>query len=716
MEISNKFRHALQNGFHYIPKHAKEAFVSAYKENPNIFHDLYEKQKALLISNYGIPEEALENHETIRQYCYEKSHTNHWFQFGFSSSMSSAMGCFPELLQTIYYHCVVDHSIDGSYGFDRVFSSKLACIFSLNIMICNFDESTGVGNEGMVSRIKDHKSKDKNGNFRSTRARFARSFNQQFPGFPEAFVDGLNDLWKDSYGTIDTSKFHIHVGRTRDHFLAAYENKNTARSTNIETTVFTKHLNHSCMQYDRGDEEGWEEDAIDSGIHCVEAYATTDSDFDGLESKRYFEVMYMTDKEDPFDRDAQVYGRTVFSRDPNNKNLPEFGPFYVTSNLSKGFMLRHVPNLIDEENREKFMEDFGVFLREIDSKNCYDYPRVWEGAIFRAYNILGEQFHKDKLTMEQSYPVIAPYLDIGRKSAFPVINEKNGYVYFSVRNNEMESYPNYDDEVERVVSGNIAFRASDFINHQGVNYIRKIKIKKKCDCCGKNTFSIKTTLAESLCHDCYDELYATCFFTGAICKKSEMLTMEEKPMFHAVRGGNVNYSVAVMEHIVGNKTSINTDLINFKPIIHNPRLHMCRMAEPTALISKDVRTVTIDEIHADGNIYKNENMVLNNNFIVEINGKNYFTNDDRICWDILNNEFVLAGQSAQKTLSFYFSNDLVKIKVLDNIMPVFDKEKLSITEYAGNEISVSLASFEYLIKYYLGSNNKSATPEQEELI
>lgn len=395
------------------------------------------------------------------------------------------------------------------------------------IALSNPNESEGEGNEGMVSYYKNFKSRDRNGKIRKTKSKFARVVNTIFPGLPEAYVDALNDVWKDSYGSFDSSSFHFHEGRTSSHFCAAYENENTGPYSNITTTVFTKSIANSCMQYNRDDDDAWTSEARYSGIHCVEAYATSPKT-----GERYFEILYLTDSDDPFDDEAQVYARTIFSRVPETGHI-EWGPIYVCSNIYKELMLKRMREMAEEAGSLNILEET---IRKIDTKDYNPFTHVWHGALLRAIDTNGYHMGVDDYINsdnddEESRTIVSPYIDVGSKAGFPVIG-KDGMLYVGVLGSEEDRQNDYRFINSRTVRLNEDSTASTFSmeHHQGVNYLPYVETKIKCAVCDGSVSKSSTKSIDIL-------MDGTMHDTVPVCESclSEKTTMLEDSGYYILR-------------------------------------------------------------------------------------------------------------------------------------------------------------------------------------
>lgn len=651
-ELNLKFRYLLDRGINGLPNHARSNMFSRMSADMNEMFDVMNKAVSKqLVNNYNFPEGSTESYSEFRHAVMLSSglpdHNYGPFHF---------MGGF--------LHSIFSDWVDHSNL--RCFHLKVDTL----VRCSKINESIGSGNEGMVSRIANFKSLNKNGEYKTTRARFARTINQMFPGLPEVVVDAMNDVWKDSYGTFNFDNYHIHVGRTDQHFLAAYENTNVGTTSNIETTIFTKHLSNSCMQYERDDEDGWEDLHRNSGIHCVTAYATEDSDFEGLESKRFFEVMYVTDNEDPFEAEAQVYGRVIFSRIPET-GFPELGPMYVTSNMIKQYMVEHVPTLVEENIREDFKEYFSGFLRDTDSKNCYDFPYVWEGAILKAFDQRGCDLKTETYIANSKYEentaVISPYLDIGKKAARPTFNKSNGCVYLQVSNLMDAEMEGYQEQYNHVFNEtlNLGVNVRAFINHQGVNWLAPLNLPQQCECCEEVAFGLTTVIdydnsTANICPSCRDKDYKYSGVDAMWYRADEVITGS---LIHRV---GVPYGYGWKVSVLNDLCSVSGNGIDLSINRNEYYAPFLETEEDCFSVRRNMtmrnnlsRFEIIEDVNVLSGLYTNVHLAREN--LVEVNGRYYFKYDTRVCWDMINNK--LCVDESPHIITFTKDYEDINLKV-----------------------------------------------------
>lgn len=665
-ELNNKFKSLMEYGWQKLPNHAKEAMRNVIISDPDFLKKTIQRNKDILMKNYGIDESDLFDRYTMMNLVNRGNTELFDIEFinVYNRGPFSNLGSFIHnvMYQLCYEFPTKINSSDIDYLYETIRMLQ---------WVSKMDESSVEKNAGQVSRIRDVKSRDKNGNFKFTSARFARAFNQQFPGWPEAFVDALNDVWKESYGVFDTSSYKIHIGRTEDHFLAAYQNTNLGPTSNITTTIFTKHLSNSCMQYDIYDEDGWNRSAIETGMHCTQAYATTDEDLEGLDYKRYFEIMYVTNSDDPFDEHATIYGRMIFSRDPDT-GIPEFAPCYVVSNNIKSMMMIAAKDLgkdLSEEGKKEFEKQFKNFLDNYDHYNACDYPNIMDGAVLRALkantgsNLSIADFISNSKDQLDTY-LLSPYLDMGRKEGIVTPNMKNGKVYVSVNNKDITEFKTYDRTACMYIDKDVemALFKIRLNNYEGINAVPSGIFATKCDHCGKKSFSIHSLRTENetirVCSEC-KKFYARCYLTG----KWDLIENMNK----------MRYLDVFPESLHPWKSSIISRLcVEAGYANENTDMHSCHIRQrdigfyqsSDKYFSVDMRTSNgkiIPSVSTEFEIF--ENVVVNDTIVglVEIYGQKFLEPDTRVCWDMINNKTVIDNEA--KVVRITYNDNSIDIKI-----------------------------------------------------
>lgn len=510
------------------------------------------------------------------------------------------------------------------------------------IALSNPNESEGEGNEGMVSYYKNFKSRDRNGKIRKTKSKFARVVNTIFPGLPEAYVDALNDVWKDSYGSFDSSSFHFHEGRTSSHFCAAYENENTGPYSNITTTVFTKSIANSCMQYNRDDDDAWTSEARYSGMHCVEAYATSPKT-----GERYFEILYLTDSDDPFDDEAQVYARTLFSRVPETGHI-EWGPIYVCSNIYKELMLKRMREMAEEAGSLDILEET---IRKIDTKDYNPFTHVWHGALLRAIDTDGYHMNADDYINsdnddDQSKTIVSPYIDVGPKAGFPVIG-KDGMLYVGVLGSE-EDRQNDDRFIDsRMVRLNEDSTASTFSmeHHQGVNYLPYVETKVRCEVCGNSVTKSSTKRIDihmngvmhinvTACESCLSEKITVLMDLGHYVLREDMkdeinVLVTSNPTGHDFISKMSEYcDEETLHHVSG--SLVHQHSVSLRDVVFS----YSSLESAKSELSPDYKDmVRVDDVHSA--TFKFENSIyVPRNKVVELEDRSYWVHDSRLALDL----------------------------------------------------------------------------------
>lgn len=648
MQISDKWDR-LKNNSNVLSAHGRSAFSNFLHDEKAVSE--FSKNLDKVLSSYGIS--AFMKDNGLEDTSIDSFVSTNIQFIDFTNSIEGCVNAYYvgdhiseiNMICSVFYNMATSHISHTRHdSFNKIY-----CKMHRIVQLSAAKESNATDEEGMVRIIKNFKSRDKNGNLKATSLRFPRAVNTLFPGLPEAFVDALNDVWRDSFGKLDMSKFNLHCGRTARHFSHAYDNGNVGRTMNIETTVFTKSLSNSCMQYASDDDDGWEEGALGAGMHCAEAYATPE-----YLSGRYFEILYLTNKEDPFADDAEMYARSVFSRRLDGKI--EWGPLYVCSNFHKSIMLEKMREMSIATDSEELLDKL---IDRCDNQNYVSFPHYWHGAKLACY----KSYSAEKLTVDSfiygrdGRSVIAPYIDAGRKKGFSIAGE-DGYMYIGVLGSEddcMRDERFVDDGDGTLISNTHKASIFSMENHQGLNYLGYVSEIIVCHHCGE---LITSKYFEMRLKD-LDGVFNNVHVCSA-CKNEYIVLFDENKELYCMLKSDVDTSkLAKFLNLPNPKGTLTANSqLNLSKINKNFSYALCHTQYErrerdvgNILITDEIQHLEDFEVGITSVVF--EDVYFPKEMTVSIDDRNYSVFDNRIGYCFKTDSFVLGETVGLQVLAIY---------------------------------------------------------------
>lgn len=396
--------------------------------------------------------------------------------------------------------------IDYSYDITYLLQTFACRAIDSRIIECNFDVITYENYQELGYEKSDIGMAVINDNKGARyKTKLGKAIGILYPKVPKSLIGYMVEAIKESQEEY-TQELYVHEGFSREHFRYGYMKATTNDKSPAVRKPTTMSLVGSCMRsqvlapeigINHPNQVHLSGEVFETGIHPAEAYASGD-----------FSIVYISDKEDPFDPTGKVLARSVVThyqidRDRvaalrtdhriTDKPVVNISPVYITSKINEVLMFEYLEDKYSYKTLGLTTRNHDIFKSLKDNYNLTK-PQV-KNVMIRYPRLLAISMQGDMVNVNtldvlkssmSSMSLIAPYLDRDSEFKAPVmvlsdersecfdntVAESNDQIYCYLL-----PYGEYNSSMHSVTTY--------FSGYHGYNSVRIPKFRIKCDISGE---------------------------------------------------------------------------------------------------------------------------------------------------------------------------------------------------------------------------------------